>query len=181
MNLNLPMPRRLLAGLVLAAMALTAAGQAHVHGEATLEVVIEPTRLSLRLDTPQYNLLGHERAPRNDAERQAAAALRQRLLTGAAWFELPAASGCRLASAEFEAPALLPTSGTAAAAAGHADVVVSYQFDCQSTADLRSLAVGGLFDAFPGLQRFRAQVAGSGGQHQVTVKRPARRLTWDSK
>ena len=180
MNLNLPMPRRLLASLVLAAMAQAAAGQAHVHGEATLELVIEPTRLSLRLDTPQHNLLGHERAPRNDAERQAAAALRQRLLTGAAWFELPATSGCRLASAEVEAPMLLPTGG-AQASAGHADVVVSYQFDCQSTAGLHSLAVGGLFDAFPGLQRFRAQVADSGGQHQTTAKRPARRLDWVNK
>ena len=170
-------PLRLAAALLLAAAAISAFGQAHVHGEALLEIVIEPGRLSLRLETPQHNLLGHERAPRNEAERQAAAALRQRLLAGSALFALPAERGCKLASAEMEAPALLPSAG-AQAVAGHADMVVSYLFDCQTTAGLQSLAVGELFDAFPGLQRIRAQVAASGSAHQASVKRPARRLAW---
>jgi len=154
MRLIRPFPMRLLTGLGLAAMAATASGQAHVHGEAMLEIVIEPGRLSLRLDTPQHNLLGHERAPRNNAER-----------------------GCRLIHADVEAPALLP-KGSAKAAGLHADVLVTYQFDCKSTAGLQSLAVGGLFDAFPGLQRIRAQVAAGSGAHQTTVKRPARLLAW---
>ena len=170
---------RLAAGLLLAVLAMSASGQAHVHGEAMLEIVIEPGKLSLRLETPQYNLLGHERAPRKEAERKAAAAMRQRLLAAAGGFELPAERGCKLASAEVEAPALQwPVAGKAAAMAGHADVVVSYLFDCQNTAGLQSLAVAGLFDAFPGLQRIRAQVAASGSAHQASVKRPARRLAW---
>ena len=177
-----PLPLRLLAGLALTALAMAAFSQGHVHGEAMLEIVIEPGRLSLRLNTPQHNLLGHERAPRNAAEREAAAALRQRLLAGAALFALPAELGCKLARAEVESPALLPAAGAkAAAVAGHADVVVSYQFDCQSTAGLQSLAVGGLFDAFPSLQRIRAQVVAGSGAHQAMVKRPARALAWDKK
>ena len=183
---------RCLGGLLLAAGSASALSQAHVHGEAVLEIVIEPGKLSLRLETPQHNLLGHERAPRNEAERRAAAALRQRLLAGSALFALPAERGCVQAKADLEAPALLSPANAnanvnvnanakAVAVAGHADVVVSYQFDCQSTAGLKSLAVGGLFDAFPGLQRIQGQVASSAGARQVTTQRPARALAWDLK
>ena len=183
---------RCLGGLLLAAGSASALSQAHVHGEAVLEIVIEPGKLSLRLETPQHNLLGHERAPRNEAERRAAAALRQRLLAGSALFALPAERGCVQAKADLEAPALLSPANAnanvnvnanakAVAVAGHADVVVSYQFDCQSTAGLKSLAVGGLFDAFPGLQRIQGQLASSAGARQVTTQRPARALAWDLK
>ena len=183
---------RCLGGLLLAAGSASALSQAHVHGEAVLEIVIEPGKLSLRLETPQHNLLGPERAPRNEAERRAAAALRQRLLAGSALFALPAERGCVQAKADLEAPALLSPANAnanvnvnanakAVAVAGHADVVVSYQFDCQSTAGLKSLAVGGLFDAFPGLQRIQGQLASSAGARQVTTQRPARALAWDLK
>lgn len=152
------------------------AGHAHVHGEVAMEIVIEPRALSLRLEAPQDSLLGHERAPRSAAEKQAAAALLQRLADGAALFPLPADRGCRLASTEVVAPQL--QSATKPAADGHAEVDASWRFECTRTDGLRSLDLGPLLDAFARIQRVTVQVAGSGGQHKTQLRRPARTLAW---
>lgn len=153
------------------------AGPAHVHGQATLEIAVEPRSLTLRLEIPQDNLLGHERTPRTAAEQQAAAAAIQRLRDGARLFVLPADRGCKLASVEIEAPRLQP-GAAASGPGGHADVDASYRFDCARTEGLRSIDLGGLFDAFVRLQQIQAQVAAADGQHQARVKRPARVLAW---
>lgn len=153
------------------------AGPPHVHGLAMLDIVIEPRSLTLRLEIPQDSLLGHERAPRTAAEQQAAAAVIQRLRDGARLFVLPPERGCQLAGVEVEALRLQP-GAAAAGASGHADVDATYRFDCARTDGLRSIDVGGLFEAFSRLQQLQAQVAATDGQHQARVKRPARALAW---
>ena len=166
------------------------AGHAHVHGEVALEIGIEASSINLQLAAPQDSLLGHERRPGTPAEQQAAAALMQRLQAGAALFGLPASLGCKLASAEIDAPQLQPASMPNNAAApkattppkaandSHAEIVASYRFDCARVAGLRSLDLGALMDAFPRIQRLSAQVAGPGGQAQAQLRRPARVLAW---
>ena len=175
----MPAPLRLLP-LLLAALTASAAqaqaGHAHVHGEAALEIVVEPRSVSLRLEIPQDSLLGHERAPRTAAERQAAAAALQALQDGARLFTLSAALKCQLGSAEVAAPQLQP--GAAPAAGDHAEVEARYRFDCARTDGLRAIDLGGLLDAFPRIQRVGAQVAGSAGQHKAQLRRPARSLAW---
>jgi len=172
-----PLPAALVLAALLLPMAAARAEPAHVHGQVTLELAIEPRSISLRLDAPQDSLLGHERTPRSAAERQAAAAVLQRLQDGAALFGLPAEAGCRAAGTpEVVAPRLQP--GAAAAAGAHADIEASYRFDCARTDGLRALDLGGLLDAFPRIQRIDAQVAGPASQHKTTLTRPARRLAW---
>lgn len=172
-----PRPLFLLAAALAFFAAPSRAGPPHVHGQAALEIVVEPRSVTLRLEIPQDNLLGHERRPRTAAEQQAAAAVLQQLREGARLFSLPADRGCKLASVEIEASRLQP-GAAAAGASGHADVDASYRFDCARTDGLRSLDVGGLFDAFARLQQLQAQVAATDGQHQARVKRPARVLAW---
>src|SRR3990167_3019138 len=174
---TLPRSRFLLAATMACFAAPCQAGPPHVHGQATLDVVIEPRSLTLRRASPQASLLGHERRPLTAAEQQAAAAVLQQLRDGARLFTLPADRGCKLAGVEIEAPRLQP-GAAAAGASGHADVDATYRFDCARTDGLRSVDVGGLFDAFTRLQQLRAQVASADGQHQARVKRPARALAW---
>lgn len=151
--------------------------QAHVHGQVGLEVVVEPRQLSLRLAAPQDSLVGHERVPRDAAERRAAAAALQRLAAPQTLVGLPPGAGCRPAPAQVDAPRLQPGAAPAAPDA-HAEVVVDWRFDCADTAALRQLDLGGLLDAFARIHKVQAQVAAPGGQHQATLQRPQRQLRW---
>lgn len=178
----------LLAPLLLAvAVGAAAQGHAHQHGVARLDLAIEPGRLTLMLDAPQELLVGHERSPRTAAERQAAAAMLARLRDGQRLWALPAALQCKLAELRLEAPLLelpaKPAGGkpdTQPAGAGeHADVEAEWRFDCSGPlAGLRQLDLGTLLDALPRLRQLDAQIVDGRGQHQATLKRPARQLAW---
>ena len=158
------------------ATAAAQAGHAHVHGAVVLDIVVEAKSLTLRLAAPQDSLLGHERVPRTAAEQQAAAALLKRLADGASLVPLPPDKACKLVSAEVEAPLL--QAGAKAVAGGHAEVEVTWRFDCSHTEGWRSIDLGPLLDAFPRIQRISAQLALPAGQHKAELRRPARVLAW---
>jgi hypothetical protein len=87
-----------------AALSLPAlAGKGHVHGEGSLEVVIDKDNLSLRLELPLDVAVGFERAPRNDKEKAALAAAQQALSDPALFAPTPAA-GCKPEPARVEMP-----------------------------------------------------------------------------
>ncbi len=145
-----------------------------------LDVAIEGSRLSIGLEAPLDNLLGFERAPRNDAERRSAAEVLARLRSpdrGQPLFSADAAAQCSLKQVEVSAPVLEPSpkgeAKGAAAKEGHADAEASYELTCAKPEALRGLEVG-LFDAYPRIQRIEVQVAGPQGQSKVTLRRPAR-------
>jgi hypothetical protein len=174
------LPARLLPALVFASAcpwAAAQAGHAHVHGAVALEISIEASTVTVRLEAPQDSLLGHERTPRTAAEKDAAAALLKRLQGGATLLGLPAERRCVQTAAETEAPQLLPNAKPMQAGA-HAEVETTWRFTCASTSALGQLDVGGLLDAFARIQQISAQVAGTSGQHQARLKRPARVLVW---
>lgn len=157
--------------LVLAAGTVLAA-KPHQHGTVKLEVAIEGEKLSIAMEAPLDNLLGFERAPRSEAERQAAAEVLARLRSGAPLFTTDAAAQCTLASAEVQAGVLEP--GAKPGGDGdHADLEAMYAFRCAQPQQLRTLQVG-LFDAFSRIQRIDVQVVGPQGQTKATLKRPAR-------
>ncbi len=153
------------------------AGKAHEHGALKLDVAVEGNRLMIAMEAPLDNLLGFERAPRNDAERKAAAELLARLRSqdrGMALFTPDAAAQCALDKAEVLAPVLEP-GAKAAAQDGHADLDASYEFSCAQGGELRSLDVA-LFEVYKRIQRIDVQVAGAKGQWKVTLRRPARQV-----
>jgi hypothetical protein len=190
------MARTSLSSLV-ACMALAAstayAGKAHEHGVVRLDVSVEGSKLTIDMVAALDNWLGFERAPRNDAERKAAAEVLARLRNpqqGAPLFATDAGAQCQLTLAEVSAPVLEPgakpaaNAGAAPAAptaaptstakgAEHADLETSYTFQCAQPTQLRNLELG-LFDAYKRIQRIHVQVAGPKGQSKVTLRRPAR-------
>lgn len=153
-----------------------AAGHAHEHGAARLDVAIEGQRLTLGLEAPLDNLLGFERAPRSAAEKQAADALVARLKAADGLFKIDPAAGCTLAQVTLASAALGLGDAKAAAGDEHADIDAEIEFSCPDAAKAATIDVG-LFEAYPRLQRLDVQVVTGQGQLKRTLKRGASRLT----
>jgi hypothetical protein len=112
----------LLLPLVALSLQVQAAGHAHVHGVAKLDIAVETTKLTLQLDSPLDNLLGFEHAPRTDAEHKRAEAAIAQLRAGATMFKIDPAAQCTLAAVELSSAALkLGTPDPAEEHDGHAD------------------------------------------------------------
>ena len=145
----------------------------HEHGVVKLDVAVEGSRVSLLLDSPLANLVGFERAPRTDAERQRVDAAIVTLQSATTVFRIDAAAGCTPGPVSLNASALEgPQSG---AEAGHADIDASYSFKCAKGAP--ALIDVRLFEAFPAVQRIDVQLVTNAGQAKRTLTRPATRLT----
>lgn len=134
------------------------AAPAHVHGEARLEMVIDGDSLSVRLDSPLDGLLGFERRPRTEPERQAVRAMRARLETPDRLFLLPAGAACVAMPPRIASPVFVD-----GAASGHLDLSAEYHWRCARPAALRTLETR-LFAEFPRLRMITVQFIGPGGQ-----------------
>lgn len=166
---------RVALGAVMSMAAFAASAQPHAHGHATLEVAVEPRSISIQFSTPLDNLVGFERAPRNDKERQLVDAALARLSEADVIFKIDPTAQCKLDKAEFESAAL--KLGKAAATGkqpGHADLDASYAFSCADASKARFIEVG-LFE-FKRLHEVDAQVAGPSGQLKRELKRSSKRL-----
>ena len=158
-----------------------AQGHPHEHGAARLDIAVEAGKLSLQLEAPLEALVGFERAPRTDAQRQRVDAAVARLKAADTLFEPDPASGCVLAKVELDSavlelgPAAAPVK-PAAPEDEHADLDASIEFRCKDTARLSFIDTR-LFEAFAALQRIDVQVAAPKGQFKRSLKRPARRIT----
>jgi len=162
--------------LLLGAAAAQAAGHAHVHGVAKVDIAVEARRLSVQLEMPLDNLLGFERAPRTDAERKATEAALARLRAAAQMFAIDPAAQCSVANVELTSAALkLGSPDPQEEADGHADIDASFEFACVDAAKAAFLDVG-LFE-FARLQRLEVQVATPRGQFRRDLQRPARRIS----
>jgi hypothetical protein len=153
-----------------------AQGQAHQHGALKLDIAVEARKLTLQMESPLDNLVGFERAPRNDAERKRVDAALAKLKAAQALFTIDPAAQCRLADVELTSAVLrLGTSQPASTNDEHADIDAGFEFECQDAARAAFVDVG-LFDAFAGMKQIEVQVATPKGQLKRTLKRPARRV-----
>jgi hypothetical protein len=159
------------------------AAAAHAHGTAELDVAVDGPTVTLQLRSPLDSLLGFERAPRNDAERERVRVMARALREGNP-FVPTAAAHCRLDQVTLASPVLAPDllgdrgSGAAGAAAGeHAELEAGYVYRCEDPAALRGVDVM-LFDHFKRLQRVDARVAGPKGQSAAKLSWRARQLRW---
>jgi hypothetical protein len=145
----------------------------HQHGIAKLDVALDGKRLVVAFDTPLDNLVGYERAPKNDAERKAADAAVATLKDGASIIRTDPAAQCGVRSVEIHSDVLKLGKPGTKAAAGHADLEALYELDCAAAPAHLDL---GLFQAFKRLSRIEVQTATAKGQRTTTLKRPATRI-----
>lgn len=162
--------------LSLSSAAAHAAGHAHVHGLAKLDVAIDAGKLSLGLESPLDNLVGFERAPRTDAERQAVDKAVAALRDAGSMFRIDPAGQCKSVKVDLASAALkLGNPDPAEVAAGHADIDGSFEFDCVDAAKAKWIDVG-LF-RFERLQKLQVQVAIPSGEFRRDLARPTSRLS----
>ncbi len=149
------------------------AGKAHVHGVGQMSVVLEEAQLRVELELPLDTLVGFERSPRTDAEREAARAALARMRTPAALVRPDAAAQCRATGTEVD-PSLLEGPARAAPQ-GHADARVTLLFECGQVGQLGGLDLV-LFDAFSRLERLEVQIVTPSGQSKASIRRSVKRL-----
>jgi len=165
-----------LGALLLATSAL--AHGPHEHGVVKLDVAVEPGRVTLLMESPLANLVGFERAPRTDAERQRVDAALATLNAASTLFKIDPAAGCVPGPVELNAAALEGSKpGAAEADGGHADIDASFTFKCSKKAAAPAFIDTALFTAFPAIQRIDVQLATGSAQAKRTLLRPAARLS----
>ena len=183
--MNALLPAVLSFGLILGLMVTASpawAGKAHQHGVAQLDVVVEPTRVTLELDTPLDNLLGFERAPRTDGERATVEQALAKLRAADQLFRIDGAAGCTLDKVTLNAPVLgvgataaAPAPGAKPSPAEHADLNARFEFTCK-TGQRAGFVEVELFAAFAPMKRINLQLVLPRGQMKATLQRPATRV-----
>lgn len=136
---------------------------AHVHGQATLLLVVDKGQVQATLESPLDNLLGFEHAPRTDKERQAVRQMAKALQAPDTLLSFDPQAGCKLERTQLNS-AVLPASllqgdqaapAAGAADAGHGDLELEASYQCQNpprTIDVR------LFKHFKRLQRLNVEI-----------------------
>ena len=166
--------KNLLAAFALVSHAAFAAGHAHVHGIAKLDIAVDAGSLVVQFESPLDNLLGFERAPRTDAERRQVDTALARLKSPV-MFSIDPAAQCQLDRAELSSSALkLGHPDPKEEEQGHADIDGRFEFSCLNAHKATYVDVG-LF-GFDHLQQLEVQVATPHGQFRRDLKRPAHRI-----
>ena len=161
---------------LLAAPLVSQAQAPHEHGVVHLDVAVDAKRITIQMSSPLDNLIGFERAPRTEAERQRVAAMVASLRASSRLFAIDPAAACKPGAVELSSAALqLGKPDPAELQAGHADIDASFEFDC-TDAGRAGFIDTTLFGAFAGMQRIAAQIASNRGQRQLTLTRPASRI-----
>lgn len=155
--------RAALLTLLVAGAGHALAHRAHVHGVAQLEVAADGPVLQVTVHGPLDNILGFEHAPRTAREKQAYAAMLERLRAGGEWFVPNAEAGCVREAQDVEHD----REGNDR----HADIELSMHWRCAEPARLTSVGVA-VWSLMPRLQRLEATVAVSGAARKLTLRRP---------
>ena len=159
-------------------LASAQAQHAHVHGQLKLDIAVDGPTVVISMDSPLDNIVGFERAPKTDAERQAVEDAVTALKAADRLFAIDPSANCKLGPVELESAALgLGRKGAAAATDTHADLDATFAFNCTNAAAARYIDVN-LFNAFKGTRQIDAQIVTPQGQFQRTLKRPNVRLAW---
>jgi len=188
----MPSRFRLMAVAALACITLSPAvaqHHAHTHGVVTLGVAVDQSTITLELSAPLESLVGFERAPRTDAERQRVQQAVERLKSAAGLFTIDPAAQCQLKTVELTSDVLglgaqsasatdsHPHGKKAHAQEEHADLEGRFEFGCAQAVRARHVDVG-LFTAFSRIRTVQAQVASPAGQAKRTLRKDAARLSW---
>lgn len=134
------------------------AEEAHVHGEAVMEIVIDDAGALISFEAPAIDIVGFEYLPKTDEEQAAIDAKIELLSDMARVVLLPEAAGCTVSDVhvDFEAE---EHDGEVEHIAFHAE----YDVSCFDAGKLTSLEAT-VFNQFPDLEEMEVEVVTPSGQ-----------------
>ncbi|MEQ1743071.1 MAG: DUF2796 domain-containing protein [Candidatus Nitrotoga sp.] len=167
----------------------TVAGEAHVHGVATLQLALDDSLLHLNLSSPLDSLLGFEHLPRTEKQKAAVRHMADQLRQAERLFQPTLAARCTLKTYSLESPVLETGKHKGHDQKGHdhegdnheghdhTDLNAEFVFYCAKPNELRDLEIN-LFSYFPGLLRLKTEAATPRGQSAAILTPSKRRITW---
>lgn len=134
------------------------AEEAHVHGEAVMEIVIDEAGALISFEAPAIDIVGFEYLPKTDEEQAAIDAKIELLSDMASVVLLPEAAGCMVSDVhvDFEVE---EHDGEVEHIAFHAE----YDVSCSDAGKLTSLEAT-VFNQFPDLEEMEVEVVTPSGQ-----------------
>lgn len=168
--------------------ASTASLDAHEHGVASLNLVVDGGQLMIELDSPAANIVGFEHMPGSAEDFAALADARKQLLRADALFAITDAAGCALEEAEAKSPLFEADAQAtehehehehekhdhaeqhhdheehhAEHAGAHSDIEASFHYDCANPDAIEQIEVK-LFEVFPRTEKLLLQAITPRGQ-----------------
>lgn len=154
---------------------------AHVHGAANLSIVLDGKTVNIELETPLYNLLGFEHAPKTPEQKEAVAAATATLEQPGSILSFNSAAGCKPAPASTDKHVHFFDDHDHAHddehnhqeeddAHGHKNFVIDYKYNCKAPQKLDAATIG-LFKAFPNFSEI--DVVFLGPSRQVALEATA--------
>ena len=164
------------AALALVWAASSSAETEHEHGVAELRIAAEDETLLVEFKAPLLNLVGFEREPGDEEEREKLTELTSRLESPEGLITFPEAAECKLAGVEQETPGGMENHRDGDHHAHHAgaihhDALLEWTFTCARPEALDSVEIS-VIDVFPEIETLRVETSGSNGQASESVTEP---------
>ena len=154
---------------------------AHKHGVAQLNVVLDGQALELELESPAMNLVGFEHAAKSAADKAQVATAHSQLQDPLALFGLNAGD-CTVSKQALESPLFAAKEKQHAHGHKHAhkeqhddhgsehsEIHAHYQLDCKNPAALQQLNLSELFKRFPTTEKIQVQLISPNGQQGLEL------------
>lgn len=157
-------------GALMAALLAPAPAMAqapHQHGHGTVNIAIERDRVVIELHAPGADIVGFERAPQTDTERQTLARAIEALERPLTLLELSASARCTVDEAVVAAEGM----NEGAVPGAHAEFEAAWMLRCADTGALRTFDFAPLFARFAAAEEFDVTVVTARGPSAYEVDR----------
>ena len=145
--------------------------EAHEHGVAELNIVLDQSVIVIQLLSPAVNLVGFEHAPRDDEQKLLIENTLVTLNQGDKLFEFPSSAGCQLESADVQSSLdndheehgehdhedELADSHSDNEEDTHSEFEANYEFECKDLASINQIDTT-LFELFPLTEEIAVQL-----------------------
>lgn len=160
--------------------------EAHVHGAAMLNIVLEEQQLELQLESPAMNIVGFEYQAKNATDKKTMKAAHNSLNDAATLFSLSTAAQCTITSVSIENDLLEQTdehdhpqdNHTHDADPQHRDITVHYHYHCATPEALKQIDLAGFFKQFPQTEKIQVQLVTAAQQQGAELSHKHSQLNW---
>lgn len=162
------------------------AHEAHVHGLAQMNLVVDGPTVELELSTPLANVISFEHEPETDAQKSEVRDMAAQMRKADSLFVLSPEAQCELKDVSLSSEALGAGILSSAGAAhsedaddhdGHGDLDMDVTFICRHPENLNSVRVD-MFRIFPNLHNLEVQMVTPKGQGAAALTPESPVIRW---